>query len=206
TSWRGRSSAVAAGTGGARPKASTRSSSASRTRPRRMTKAQRADAGDAVGLGDREAASYRREIGAADRARDEAEARGRREGTAQARARRGRRLDVDAVRTGTHDDIAESAAREAFSAERRKQRQGDVAGVAAPITRRLPSGHQAAGFLLGLFAYALTINYLRGGSTQVKQWLAAKFLNQIPSDVNAPPPSSATPATPSPPKGGVTIP
>jgi hypothetical protein len=35
-----------------------------------------------------------------------------------------------------------------------------------------------APFLLGILTWALTVNYLRGGPTQAKGWLKAKFLNQ----------------------------
>lgn len=39
-------------------------------------------------------------------------------------------------------------------------------------------GHQGAGFLLGLFSYALVLNYLRYGWAGDTAWLKAKFLNQ----------------------------
>lgn len=35
-----------------------------------------------------------------------------------------------------------------------------------------------SGFLLGVFAWALGLAYLRGGSPEVKKFLAAKFLNK----------------------------
>jgi len=37
-----------------------------------------------------------------------------------------------------------------------------------------------AGLILGLFVYALGVNYLRGGWPGVKLWLRAKFLNDAP--------------------------
>lgn len=36
---------------------------------------------------------------------------------------------------------------------------------------------KGGGILIGLFGYALTIQYLKGGWTGVEQWLRAKFLN-----------------------------
>lgn len=38
---------------------------------------------------------------------------------------------------------------------------------------------QGAGFILGMVAYALFINYLRYGWSGVTGWLSAKFLNQV---------------------------
>ncbi|MFD9053284.1 hypothetical protein [Streptomyces zaomyceticus] len=35
-----------------------------------------------------------------------------------------------------------------------------------------------AGVVLGIFGYALLVNYLRGGPTQVKAWLSNKFVNK----------------------------
>ncbi len=45
--------------------------------------------------------------------------------------------------------------------------------VSKPV--RLPSG---GGFVLGVLAYAVVLNYLQGGPTQVRRWLAAKFVNR----------------------------
>lgn len=50
---------------------------------------------------------------------------------------------------------------------------GRVAGVRGPGLV-----NDTAGFVLGLLLYALTLNYLQGGSAQVRGWLRAKFLNQ----------------------------
>lgn len=38
--------------------------------------------------------------------------------------------------------------------------------------------HTGSGFVLGVLAWAVAINYLRGGVPQVRQLLRAKFLNQ----------------------------
>lgn len=41
-----------------------------------------------------------------------------------------------------------------------------------------PDTGDASGFLLGLFATVLLLQYLHGGTAQVRKWLAAKFLNR----------------------------
>ena len=59
------------------------------------------------------------------------------------------------------------------------------------------AAQEGAGFLLGLFAYALLLNYLRGGVPQVKGWLGAKFLNKPYRGASqAPPAAPAQPAQP----------
>jgi hypothetical protein len=40
------------------------------------------------------------------------------------------------------------------------------------------SVNDGAGFILGLLAWVLTMQYIRGGRDGVKAWLRAKFLNQ----------------------------
>jgi len=40
------------------------------------------------------------------------------------------------------------------------------------------SVNDGAGFVLGLLAWVLTMQYIRGGPDGVKAWLRAKFLNQ----------------------------
>jgi len=37
-----------------------------------------------------------------------------------------------------------------------------------------------ASLVLGVLAWVLTVNYLRGGMPQVKRWIAAKFVNNEP--------------------------
>jgi hypothetical protein len=62
----------------------------------------------------------------------------------------------------------------------------DPSGRVRPALERVASAPIApgvtvddgAGLLLGLFAWVLTMQYLRGGTPQVKRWLRAKFLNQ----------------------------
>jgi hypothetical protein len=43
-----------------------------------------------------------------------------------------------------------------------------------------------AGFLLGVFAWVLTLAYLRGGPGGVRDWLRAKFLNKGPDGERLP--------------------
>ncbi len=40
------------------------------------------------------------------------------------------------------------------------------------------SVNDGSGFVLGVLAWLLTVQYLRGGTAGVKAWLRAKFLNQ----------------------------
>lgn len=58
---------------------------------------------------------------------------------------------------------------------------------------------EGSGFLLGLIAYAMAINFLRGGPNQLKGWLGAKFLNR---PYGAAVTSQAQPATPAGPDHG----
>lgn len=44
------------------------------------------------------------------------------------------------------------------------------------------AGTQAAGFLLGLGAYAVGFNFIQGGMAQVRRWFKAKFLNNATAD------------------------
>ena len=50
------------------------------------------------------------------------------------------------------------------------------AGVAVPAMPAAVS--TGSGFLLGVFAWALGLAYLRGGAPEVKRFMAAKFLNK----------------------------
>lgn len=96
----------------------------------------------------------------------------------------GRRGD-DPAEFQTDDELAgyydegRSFARTEARAGRRAARGEQLrsqAGAAGASAGRL--ANDGAGFLLGLFAYALLANYLRHGIPGVKGWLAAKFLNQ----------------------------
>jgi len=65
----------------------------------------------------------------------------------------------------------------------RKTRQRRSSGRARAISERAVPGvglsvNDGAGFILGLLAWVLTMQYIRGGQAQVKAWLRAKFLNQ----------------------------
>jgi hypothetical protein len=70
-----------------------------------------------------------------------------------------------------------------------------VAGTAGSGLKGLVSGKGGgtlAGTALGLVAYAIGINLLRGGPTAVKAWFAAKFLNKTSSSSAS---SATTPQT-----------
>ena len=54
------------------------------------------------------------------------------------------------------------------------------AGAAAPAMPAAVS--TGSGFLLGVFAWALGLAYLRGGAPEVKRFMAAKFLNKTEGD------------------------
>jgi hypothetical protein len=86
------------------------------------------------------------------------------------------------------DPTWDQATRDAYdqgvddAARQRREERGDRAGQR---TSGRPGGgagsdlvNDGAGFLLGLFVYALVLNYLRGGPDRVKGWLAAKFINK----------------------------
>ena len=51
-------------------------------------------------------------------------------------------------------------------------------GPGARPTSTATVSQQGAGLFVGLIAYALLVNYIRGGTPQVKGWLAAKFMNK----------------------------
>jgi hypothetical protein len=66
---------------------------------------------------------------------------------------------------------------------RGKARQRGSSGRRRALTERdLPgvglSVNDSAGFVLGMLAWVLTVQYIRGGTAGVKAWLRAKFLNQ----------------------------
>lgn len=57
-----------------------------------------------------------------------------------------------------------------------------VPGSQAAEDVTVRAANAGGGFLLGLFTWALAMNYLRGGSPQVRKFLAAKFLNRTPAN------------------------
>lgn len=79
----------------------------------------------------------------------------------------------------------------AAKAEQRSARVDKLQGQAGAKAGTV--ANDGAGFLLGLLAYALMANYLRGGTPAVRAWLAAKFLNRAGS---AGTPVAATPPRP----------
>lgn len=77
-----------------------------------------------------------------------------------------------------YDDGAAAKAGE-DRAGRRGARGDALRGQLSTVGARGGSiANDGAGFLLGLFAYALLANYLRFGVPGVKGWLAAKFINR----------------------------
>lgn len=79
----------------------------------------------------------------------------------------------------------------AAKAQARAERGEQLRGAAG--ARAGSAASDGAGFVLGLIAYAILANYLRGGVPAVRAWFAAKFLNKTgagaarPSPVGAPP-------------------
>lgn len=95
---------------------------------------------------------------------------------------------------GYYQDGAKAAKAEGRQA-RGDQLRGQAAGKAGS------AASDGAGFLLGLIGYALLANYLRGGRSAVRAWLAAKFLNRTHDTAgvarpNQPTPNTAQPAQP----------
>jgi hypothetical protein len=85
--------------------------------------------------------------------------------------------------------------------------------VRSSLSGKSSVGGDGAGLMLALLAYPVGVNFLTGGWTGVRTWLAAKFLNKVPGDpydsdaasttvTNTPTPDqgpgtgSATPTTP----------
>lgn len=109
------------------------------------------------------------------------------EGRAQAR-----QAEADDERLAADREHAERVASEAPEAERTRRRPAERTRRAArsalgarpgrayrsprQILRAAP-GATVAEFLVGVLAYAVGVNYLRGGAPQVKAWFAAKFYN-----------------------------
>jgi hypothetical protein len=58
----------------------------------------------------------------------------------------------------------------------------------------LPIPGEPGGFLLGIVAYTLALNFIQGGAGQVRAWLAAKFLNRVGGASSSAPPAAKPPA------------
>lgn len=80
----------------------------------------------------------------------------------------------------------------------RRGRRDELVGAATGKAGSLAS--DGAGFLLGLFAYALLANFLRHGTRGVTGWLRAKFIND--PDPGLTPIAGAAPAKPTKPATG----
>lgn len=96
-----------------------------------------------------------------------------------------RLTDADVRRAmGSQDAPPEEVAREeGFQEGMRHARSTTSTGGGGGVFGRAAAARPAvvdegAGFVLGLVAYALLLNYLRGGIPAVRGWLAAKFINR----------------------------
>lgn len=86
-------------------------------------------------------------------------------------------LAADADAAGAYGDGANDAAQDGPAAPKAPAAAPAAPSAPAKSSSRVkpPSG---GGFVLGILAYALVLNYLQGGPTQVRRWLAAKFVNR----------------------------
>jgi hypothetical protein len=72
-----------------------------------------------------------------------------------------------------------------YQAEQRRQAREAAGpapsspGAGLPTVVLPAAASTGSGFLLGVFVWALGLAYLRGGSTEVKQFLSAKFFNKV---------------------------
>lgn len=57
-------------------------------------------------------------------------------------------------------------------------------GAPTSFGSSLPGG-DFSGFMLGLFGTVLLLQYVHGGTAQVKKWLSAKFLNRVAGDASS---------------------
>jgi hypothetical protein len=64
------------------------------------------------------------------------------------------------------------------TARRRGNSARGASAASRPVSGVGVSVNDGAGFILGLLAWVLTMQYIRGGRDGVKAWLRAKFLNQ----------------------------
>lgn len=74
---------------------------------------------------------------------------------------------------------------------------------ASPPVFSSPGDGNLSGFALGLIATAVLINFMRGGPTQVKAWVGAKFANKAGTGSSAPLPRTP-PGLPG--ANGITLP
>lgn len=138
---------------------------------------------------------YRRELKARDREHQRAYQSGKRGGQRE-------EFDGDEDLQATFDQGA-SETNDDRRSERRTARRARVSKTfAKPLRAAERQGvdvvSDGAGLLLGMVAYALLINYLKGGAPQVRGWLAAKFINKPYTVPSSGPGSVITPAAPSP--------
>ena len=126
---------------------------------------------------------------AAAKRRDNAQGAAYRQGQAAAQRRvqeTGRRRGHQP--TQVHDDpelqhMYEGGFNTELGDQRRKARSERLGTIASGGSSG--AAHDGAGLVLGMVGYALFLAYLNSGWAGVKQWLSAKFLNNVPS-ANAP--------------------
>lgn len=139
---------------------------------RSMRRAGNLSNADVVDIGGDPA--YRRELKAQDRKRSRAYEAGRQRGKAARRERGPREPQGD-------DELDELFTSGEHDGRRERRRERTSSAMAPVISRAGGGAKEASGFLLGLLAYAVAVNYLRGGPDQVRAWTRAKFLNDTAS-------------------------
>jgi hypothetical protein len=99
---------------------------------------------------------------------------------------------------GYFDDGAKEAKRSRKAAEVDAAKPTATGPALGKTGARLAD--DGAGFFVGLFAYAVLVNYLRGGVPGAKAWLAAKFLNRTggAGETAARPSAGTLPSSPNP--------
>lgn len=149
---------------------------------------------------------YRAELKRADAARNKAYRQGK--GAAKRRVQETGRVrghsPAQVHADPEHQEIYESGFGDELGDQRRQRREKRVAPVAK---RASGAAHDGAGVLLGMFAYALFLAYVKGGWSGVTGWLGAKFLNKTnaASAIPPAPPSGSNwyaPGNPGNPSGG----
>jgi hypothetical protein len=105
-----------------------------------------------------------------------------------------RASDRRAAEQGRQDDAMAEADQQRVDELRARQQEARIAQRAPRVGQQ--AADDGAGFLLGVLAWTLTLNYLRGGLPQAKGWLAAKFLNRPFTGTVAAPLKPTRPAAP----------
>jgi hypothetical protein len=120
---------------------------------------------------------HKRQAGALDRARKRAYNEGERAGR-QSRIHQRRPDPGDTQAHGNAGDVYEqgyAAGRKAKGADRRSRAAQAVRGA---VPSSAPAMDDVTGFVLAVLAWAVFINYARGGTAGVDAWFKAKFFNE----------------------------